>query len=1114
IQTYIAQTWLSQRATTWLSDKLHTKVEVRKVAINFFSDVSVEGVYVEDLHKDTLLYIDKLSIDIKDFDINKQHALLNNITLDDAKISVVYYLHDTDLNFQFIKDAFRTKRDTTKKDTGGWNIEFGDIYLKNADFIYRDERDSSGSRGMDFANLHCTNVDGHLFGLEVHDDTISATIKDLSAKERSGFILKKMTADAKVSPVSLKLDNLVLLTNESDIRTDLLFTYQHWDDYNHFVHKVKMHAKFDSSEVQVRDIGYFAPDLKGFDHKIYLSGEVTGRVDGLKGKDMNIILAENTHFEGDFSFKGLPDIEETFMDIRIKELTTTKKDIENIPIPPYDSTHYVKLSPNMAELGRVRYKGKITGYYYDLVSDGVFTTALGVIGTNLQLNQDTKTGLVGYSGKIWSKDFNAGRVIPGGGILGRVTLNTDVVGTGLKLSNMHANLKNCNISSLEFNGYNYKNIAVEEGFLAKRLFHGKVKIKDENVDMSFSGDIDMARNPIEMHFNSQINQADLGALKFVNTKSHISIATTAEVQIVGNNIDNMTGFVKLTNSAYIQDKDFYNFDHFELSARKSTGEGRVIELHSDLADISVKGTVNFMNIVPAFQKVIALYLPATQPKNLFKKKSADEDILYDIVLKDFDPVTHLVVPGLRFAPNTRFFGMFDGGKNEFNVTGSSDKIIYDKTEFQKWELHATQSNNVYSFTTDCKRYVISDTIWADNPSLTSTLAKDSVKFALGWHNTGTHENYGDLKGDVDFTAFPKVSVHLLPSRIMVNDSLWKVSNDNKVTFDSSGIAINNVSFRSGEQLIKADGKMSKNKDERLGLTLQNFNLANLNVLTTPRGFTLKGKISGNGDLASLYDPTNLTFSSNFDFDRIFVNKEEIGDGAMICKYDKRKDAISINGSFKRGELPFIKVNGYYYPTREKESMELDAVVNDFKTTLIEPFAADICKPLKGKVTANVKITGDFSHPKLNGIADLQIDTVRLNYLNTVYNCKGMVTINDTSFGVENLEVRDLNGKSALVTGKVYHNNFREFQLDFDISANKFCMLNTSINDNSLYYGKVYATGIVNVRGYIDQYLQIDASVKTEKVNLPGKVEYSHFYLPLSGPLEAGDNSFVTFEKHD
>ena len=277
-------------------------------------------------------------------------------------------------------------------------------------------------------------------------------------------------------------------------------------------------------------------------------------------------------------------------------------------------------------------------------------------------------------------------------------MHADIDGAGVKLATLHANLKNCIVDDLEFNGYDYKNITAE-GFLAKRIFNGKMSVKDDEIDLAFDGNVDMTKSPLQMHFHSQINQMDLAALHFVSYAKHISIMTTADVDIVGDNIDNIIGSVHLSNSAYTQDKDFYEFKQLDLVASKNTGEGRVFQLHSDLADATIKGTVNFEELVPGIEGVIGYYLPATKkivdPRH--RTKIVDENIEYDIAFKNFDPVTHLFLPALKLARNTHVSGMFNDETNDFTITGNSDTITYEGTRLLKWKISSSTKSKCFQF---------------------------------------------------------------------------------------------------------------------------------------------------------------------------------------------------------------------------------------------------------------------------------------------------------------------------------------------------------------------------------------------------------------------------------
>jgi len=61
LQLPVVQNWLVRKTTTYLSTELGTRVELKRVDIEFFDNVVLEGLYIEDLNGDTLLIADKFS---------------------------------------------------------------------------------------------------------------------------------------------------------------------------------------------------------------------------------------------------------------------------------------------------------------------------------------------------------------------------------------------------------------------------------------------------------------------------------------------------------------------------------------------------------------------------------------------------------------------------------------------------------------------------------------------------------------------------------------------------------------------------------------------------------------------------------------------------------------------------------------------------------------------------------------------------------------------------------------------------------------------------------------------------------------------------------------------
>jgi len=138
------QTWLAQRATDILSDKLGTKVTIDRVSIQFFHRASFKNFYVEDLRGDTLLYAKEVNIGINTFSLWNKQLLVKKITLDRVK----FYLHTdssgqhNNLNELMAKIASApTKVDTTAPQSSfSWKIDLKDVGVNDADVRINDEK--------------------------------------------------------------------------------------------------------------------------------------------------------------------------------------------------------------------------------------------------------------------------------------------------------------------------------------------------------------------------------------------------------------------------------------------------------------------------------------------------------------------------------------------------------------------------------------------------------------------------------------------------------------------------------------------------------------------------------------------------------------------------------------------------------------------------------------------------------------------------------------------------------------------------------------------------------------------------------------------------------------
>jgi hypothetical protein len=134
VQITPVQNWLVGIATKKLSKELQTEVSIKHVSFSFFNKANLEGTFIQDKKKDTLLYAGKLRVSITDWFFLKDKAELKYIGLEDAIIKI--NRKDSVWNYQFIADYFSSPKKTEKK--GGLAISIKKIDLKDIRFVQND----------------------------------------------------------------------------------------------------------------------------------------------------------------------------------------------------------------------------------------------------------------------------------------------------------------------------------------------------------------------------------------------------------------------------------------------------------------------------------------------------------------------------------------------------------------------------------------------------------------------------------------------------------------------------------------------------------------------------------------------------------------------------------------------------------------------------------------------------------------------------------------------------------------------------------------------------------------------------------------------------------------
>src|SRR5574343_1819108 len=128
----VVQTYVAQKLAKYLSNELHANIQVKGVDIDLFKTIVLEDLLVEDQHKDTLLYVNKLKVDIAEILIKENKFTLNKLELVHPVFHLRKYKNEKFNNMHFLLEYFSSQPDTSAKPKSAFTLIAKKIQIEEA----------------------------------------------------------------------------------------------------------------------------------------------------------------------------------------------------------------------------------------------------------------------------------------------------------------------------------------------------------------------------------------------------------------------------------------------------------------------------------------------------------------------------------------------------------------------------------------------------------------------------------------------------------------------------------------------------------------------------------------------------------------------------------------------------------------------------------------------------------------------------------------------------------------------------------------------------------------------------------------------------------------------
>lgn len=1086
VQQIIVHTVVEQ-----LSEKLHTRISVGKVNYKLFNTISLTDLYLEDQHRDTLLFVDKTDAHFSLWRILTGKVRITSLELDKltANLKVDSVGHS---NIEFIIKAFSKPQ---KKDTTAVEYQVKSFKLINSRFSYFNARNFKKLAPGQF-NANDINVSGINADIALNifkKDTVNLDVNDLQLIEKSGLTVTKLTFSASGLKHGILIPQFLLQMPGSDIRLhDLGLKYKSTDDFKDILHKVRWNIPLDKSVVTLSDLSPFVPAFAKARSQVSVKGLFSGRISNLRAKQLEVKYKKSFLMRADVDINGLPDLSDAFTYLNLHQLTLKPAELQDL-VSQLTGKPFV-LPGELTRLGTLAYKGNITGFLSNLVAYGNLHTDLGSVSTDILLKLENHFKDMSFNGAVKTTGFQLGTMLKNKE-LGKISFAITTKGEKKE----HADLKGsitALVPDFSFKNYVYHDIRVDGHFDGKG-FDGSTTISDPNIQARFEGLVDLSQKKMPVYnFSLKVDNANLQALNIIKNYKGAVFSLKATTNLSGPSVDNLNGSFSLDSIQLNYKNKRLNVDKILIVSRNSESRN-LVSIESDYVNGTIDGSFKLNTMGYTVRQIMSHYLPSFAIAE-HQKRYNPNLLKIDLSFDNLNEISDILEFPYSVKGQPSLKGYIDESKNKVDIQCNIPTLQSEKQFVENIFVHLENPNRKMGLTA---RALMHEKAGPLNVFSNISAYNDSVYALVGWQNSQKVTNAGEINTVLGFRKQSGGRLSMLrfnPSQIIINDSVWNV---HKCIVDfnaDSTIHINNFSFDNNKQFVHVNGIVSHNEDDHVKVELNDVNLDFVFGLLKLRTIWIGGSASGSVDLFNLMKQP--VFEANLQVKKATLNHKPIGDATIHSTWDRENKQIRADAVFTKENKTVALAGGVYVPGND--SLDFTFNTRGLSLAFLNRYFESVVSDFDGNATGKIRLFGESHRIRFEARAFVRDGQATVKILNTPYYFNDSVILTPHAIELKKIKIKDKEGNSGTLTGTIHHSGgFGDMKYDLTLVGKNIMAMNTTAANNDYFFGKAYASGNVHIFGN-DEVCNIWVDVTSQP--------HSKCFISMGSASSAADNSFITF----
>jgi hypothetical protein len=896
----------------------------------------------------------------------------------------------------------------------------------------------------------------------MNTDTIAGNITKGNVKEKSGFKLDALHGNIVYANKGTSLRDFYLKTPGSEIQRSADLKYASFDALTNRFPETEMDVQVVNSHVQVKDILFFAPQLRNHPAMrnpnavwaINIQGK--GTLNHLHFDDLAFDGLSNTHLHAKGDLDGLMVPSNAGGQFTIYRLHTTQTDLSL-----FTGSRLSTPQINMPEVFDIN--GTISGNAGRLHPNLNINTSLGFLAVNGSFSNIMSPTGITYQANLRASRLQLGIILRKQDLFGSVSGTAVMNGHGMTPASISTSYSAA-LSDFVYNHYDYKNIHAK-GNIHGDVFDADATIKDPNADLSVVINGNFSANPA-FTIHGMVNE--LKTMPLHLTSQPIGFHGKIDGTVSNLYADSPTADIMITQALLAVGNNRQVLDTVQLRSG-TNGSGNFLTLNSDIGNISLAGQYRLADLSSLIQQSIQPYFDVRTVNSSAMIKPYDFHFTADIL---YFPALGALVPGLTVMDSLHAKGNFSSTKG-MNVTANSAHVIYNGNDIGGLSLVANTGSNGLVVTAEAARIRSGSSFDLYHTRVNAVIFNNQVNFNAGIDDQQGRNKY-HFAGLLTQPSSGNYALQLKPDSLILNYEKWTVNADNMITFNANSYYAKNLVLQQGQQKLTINSIAGAQQPMRIDFS--NFRLATITGFIKADSVLVDGVMNGQITFRNLLQQP--VFTSDLNINDLSLRNDTIGN--VHLQVSTAANNRYLTNATITGRGNDVTLTGYFTPVGNNINLDLDLDVRNLQLHSLEGAMAQAITNASGSVKGHVKIQGTASNPDVKGDLNFDKASFALTMLGSQFKIDGeSLQVTQDGLQFNNFTIRDSANNTLTLDGKIFTNNFINYEFDLDVNADHFQILNTTKAKDKIYYGNLTVSTAVHVSGTEIKPV-VDGSVTVDK----------------------------------